>query len=71
MLLLNKSHNIGFRLEFLSNRVLEPRQWHETDVSINIINVNIICIECNVIAGAYSNDKCMHDFAEHAARIYV
>jgi len=42
----------------------DREKWHEPNVSINIMNVNVIRVECNVIAGAYCNNAhTIHEFS--------
>lgn len=55
--------SIGSLLGF-SKRILKPGIIHKSDFSVNIVKVNSIQVECNIVTGAYRNDKLVHTIHE-------
>ena len=54
---------IGSLLGF-TKRILEPNVLHASDEPVNILKVNGILVECNIVSGAFTNDKPTHTLHE-------
>lgn len=64
-----KPDNVGSILGFSTNRVLLPNVWHDSDTPVNIINMNIIRVECNITTNAYNNGKLIHTIHEFTPKV--
>ena len=65
----SKPNNIGPLLGFSTSRILQPNKWYASDNQVNIMSVNIICVECNITTGAYYNDKPVHTIYKFSANV--
>ncbi|KYN00597.1 hypothetical protein ALC62_08624 [Cyphomyrmex costatus] len=65
----SKTNSIGSLLGFSTSRVLRPNKWHASDELVEIMNVNIIRVECNITSGEYNNDRPAHTIHEFAANV--
>lgn len=55
--------SVGYVFGF-KNRVLAPNVIHKSEKVVKISSVNAIKIECNIVSGAYSNNKLGHTIHE-------
>ena len=61
--------NIDSLLGYSKSRVIQPNKWYASDKPVNIVNVTIIRIKCNITSGAYNNDKPAHTIHEFAVNV--
>ena len=55
----SKKNSLGKLLGF-NNMVLDPNIKHVSVTPVNILKVNVIKVECNIVTGAYHNNKLVH-----------
>lgn len=65
----NKPDNLGSVLGFTQDQTILPKVWYESTKPVNIINVNMLGIECNITGGSFSNSKPVHTIHEFPIRV--
>lgn len=58
-----QKNSIGSLLGF--DGLLDPNEWHTSNIPVNITGVNAVRIECNITGGAYINNRpanTIHEF---------
>ncbi|KYQ54681.1 hypothetical protein ALC60_06446 [Trachymyrmex zeteki] len=64
-----KPNNIGSILGNSSSRVIQPNKTYSSDEPVNIMNVSVIRVECNITSGAYNKDKSTHTIHKFATNV--
>lgn len=63
-----KENSLGNLLGF-KNMILEANKKHVSPTPVNILKVNVIKVECNIVTGAYHNDKRVHTIHEFSPSV--
>lgn len=64
-----KPNTIGPLLGFKSKRILTPDRTHTSRFMAEILRINVLRIECNIIKGAYLNNKPTHTLHEFSPKV--
>lgn len=64
-----KPNTIGPLLGFKAKRILAPNRTHISRHPADILKLNVIRVECNIIKGAYLNNKPVHTIHEFLPKV--
>lgn len=65
----SRSNTIGSLLGFRNDQILAANSVHESQLPANILKVNVIRVECNIVTGAYLNNRASHSIHEFSPRV--
>lgn len=65
----SKPRSIGPLLGFRNNTILVENTLHISPLPADILKVNVIRIECDIVAGSYLNDQPSHTIHEFSPRV--
>lgn len=73
---IKSTHRIDFtkddspgKLLGFHNIILEPNATHVSQTPVDILKVNVIKVECNIVSGAYHNNKRVHTVHEFSPSV--